>query len=196
MECVVNGTSKPPILSSQVFLLMRITGGTTAILSVFGASLIIFTYAAFKNLRTTARQLLVNLSVADIIISLSHFVGLLSNYESMFQEDDNGTNVLLSHTNPLCSTQGAFTAFGTVASFLWSMLIAVYMLVLTQSKTAKPRKIIVPIIYVLSWGIPVVIIVVLAAMDYLGYNLNDSPCELLPNYSSSHLGCLLVWVWL
>ena len=179
--CVINGTSKPlPIFSSHVFLLMRITGGATAILSVFGASLIIFTYATFKNLRTTARQLLVNLSVADIIISVSHFVGLLANYESMFPINGNVTDVALPHTNPLCSTQGAFTAFGTVASFLWSMLIAVYMLVLTQSKTARPRKIIVPIIYVVSWGIPAVIVVVLAAMDYLGYNLNDSPCELLP----------------
>lgn len=191
MECVHDGTSKPlSILSSQVFLLMRITGGITAILSVFGASLIIFTYVAFKNLRTTARQLLVNLSVADIIISLSHFVGLLAKYESMFPingEDGNFTNVVtLPHTNPLCSAQGAFTAFGTVASFLWSMLIAVYMLVLTQSKTAKPRKIIVPIIYGVSWGTPIVIIVALATMDYLGYNPNDSPCELLS--SSSHLG--------
>ena len=109
-------------------------------------------------------------------------MGLLANYESMFQisgEDDNVTDATLSHTNPLCSAQGAFTAFGTVASFLWSMLIAVYMLVLTQSKTAKPRKIIVPIIYVVSWGTPIVIIVALAAMDYLGYNLNDSPCELI-----------------
>ena len=150
-------------------------GGTTAVLSVFGASLIIFTYAAFKDLRTTARQLLVNLSVADIIIALSHFVGLLANYETTFHAEKGITENISYNTTPLCATQGAFTAFGTVASFLWSMLIAVYMLVLTQSKTMKPRKILVPIIYIASWGIPTVIVIVLAARGYLGYNPEDSP---------------------
>lgn len=173
MECATK-----PIISEPVLLAMRITGGTTAILSVFGAGLIIFTYAVYKNLRTTARQLLVNLSIADIIISLSHFVGLLAHYESVFPitvELAKTGNVTLLYTTPLCSAQGALTAFGTVASFLWSMLVAVYMLVLTQTRTAKPRKILVPILYIVSWGVPTVIVIFLAAMDYLGYNPNDSP---------------------
>ena len=49
------------------------------------------------------------------------------------------------------------------------------MLVLTQSRTAKPRKILVPIVYVLSWGIPIVVVIVMASMDNLGYNPEDSP---------------------
>ena len=164
------------LTSDRLFLVYRVTGGTTALLSALGASLIILTYVAFKNLRTTPRQLLVNLSVADIIVSLSHFIGLLAKYEGQFPIDPlstNGSN--LSYTSPLCSAQGAFTAVGTVASFLWSMLIAVYMLVLTQSKTSRPKKILVPIIYVVCWGIPVVIVIVLAAKQYLGYNPDDSP---------------------
>ena len=177
----------------ELLLVMRITGGSTAILSILGAGLIIFTYAAFKNLRTTARQLLVNLSIADIIISASHFIGILANYESdlsipqlsVLSKSINHTKLIndsrsLPHTNALCSTQGALTAFGTVASFLWSMLIAVYMLVLTQSSTARPRKVLIPIIYTVSWGIPVVIVVVLAALDFLGYNPEDSPGKLFP----------------
>ena len=179
---------------------MRITGGSTAILSILGASLIIFTYAAFKNLRTTARQLLVNLSVADIIISASHFVGMLANYESdlsipqlpMFSNPVNHTGFIndsrsLPYTNALCSTQGALTVFGTVASFLWSMLIAVYMLVLTQSSTARPRKVLVPIIYAVSWGIPVVIVVVLATLDFLGYNPDDSPGKVFHSHFIAYL---------
>ena len=170
------GCPNRPLTSDLVFLLLRITGGTTALLSVLGASLIIFTYVAFKNLRTTPRQLLVNLSVADIIVSLSHLVGLLAKYEYHFPTDPLAENSnYSSFTSPLCSAQGAFTAVGTVASFLWSMLIVVYMLVLTQSKTPRLRKIAVPVIYVISWGIPVVIVIVLAAKSYLGYNPDDSP---------------------
>ena len=166
MACPNNASS--PIISHEVILAMQVTGGTTSVLSVLGASLIIFTYAAFKSLRTTARQLLVNLSVADIIVALSHFVGLLSNYEAKFHLNK-GIN------EPLCDAQGAFTAFGTVASFLWSMLIAVYMLVLTQSNTLKPSKILVPIIYVASWGIPAVVLVILVVKHFLGYDPNGNP---------------------
>ena len=172
MDSLCENGASSPVVSKPALLLMRITGGTSAILSVFGASLIIFTYVAFKKLRTTARQLLVNLSVADIVISLSHFVGLLAKYETYLHPDDKYQN---ASTSPLCSTQAAFTAFGTVASYCWSMLIAVYMLFLTQSRSATPRKILVPIIYLISWGIPIVIVIVIAATDYLGYNPQDTP---------------------
>lgn len=167
MDCPAPMTLPPVLLS------MRIAGGTTAILSILGATLIIFTYAAFKNLRTTARQLLVNLSVADIVVSGSHFTGILAKYENYYSVNGDKFNSTIIST--FCSTQGAFTAFGTVASFFWSMFVAVYMLVLTQSRTAKPRKILVPIIYVLSWGMPILVVIVIAWMGYLGYNPEDSP---------------------
>lgn len=175
----------------RLLLVMRITGGITAVLSILGASLIIITYAAYKNLRTTARQLLLNLSIADIIVSGSHFVGILQDYKhdllirgSPFNHTVHNTSSSLSPsytytTNALCDTQAAFTALGTVASFLWSMLIAVYMLVLTQSTSAKLRKVLVPIIYIISWGIPIVIMIGMAAFKYLGYNPYDSPGKII-----------------
>ena len=175
----------------RLLLVMRITSGITAILSILGASLIVFTYAAYKNLRTTARQLLLNLSIADIIVSGSHFVGILQDYKhdlliqsSVVNHTTHTTNDSLFPpymytTNALCDTQAAFTAIGTVASFLWSMLIAVYMLVLTQSTSAKLRKVLVPIIYIICWGIPIVIMIGLAALKYLGYNPYDSPGKVL-----------------
>ena len=39
--------------------------------------LVIASYAAFRDLRTISRLLLVNLSVADLIVSMSHLVGLI-----------------------------------------------------------------------------------------------------------------------
>ena len=171
----------------ELLIVMRATGGVTAVLSIVGATLIIFTFVAYKNLRTTARQLLVNLSIADIIVSGSHFVGVLQDYwHDLFISVNHisSTNnfrspMAMYSTNALCDTQAAFTAFGTVASFLWSMLIAVYMVVLTQSTTARPRKVLVPIIYIVSWGVPIVIVIGLAALKDLGYDPNDSPGKVL-----------------
>lgn len=53
--------------------------GLSSSLSILGSCAIILSYAAFEELRTTARQLLLNLSVADIILSLSFLLGLLQN---------------------------------------------------------------------------------------------------------------------
>jgi len=72
-----NNTS--PSQSLGVVIGIRVGVGTSSFLSVLGASLVIASYAAFRDLRTTSRLLLVNLSVADLIVSASHLVGLVEN---------------------------------------------------------------------------------------------------------------------
>ena len=79
----MNLVSSDPFKSQKfVSLAMKITVGATRLLSdparsrtliiliyiAFRASLTIFTYAAFKILRTVTRQLLVSLSVVDILV--------------------------------------------------------------------------------------------------------------------------------
>ena len=72
-----NNSKAAPEDSPALLLAIRVGVGTFSFLSVVGASLIIFTFLAFRDLRTLARQLLVNLSVADLIVGVSHLVGLL-----------------------------------------------------------------------------------------------------------------------
>ena len=62
-----------------VVIAVRVGVGTSSFLSVLGAVLVIASYAAFRDLRTTSRLLLVNLSVADLTVSVSHLVGLIEN---------------------------------------------------------------------------------------------------------------------
>ena len=166
-----------PALSDQVILATQVTATITCILSILGASLIIFTYVAFKKLRTIARQLLVCLSVADIIIAASHFVGLFANYERFLTKDEDGIRVPsnMSYRDSLCIAQGAFSIFGTVASLLLSMMIAGYLLVLTQSKSMRPAKLMLPFIYVISWGVPLVVAVTVASVHSVGFEPLSNP---------------------
>lgn len=53
--------------------------GVSCCLSVVGAFAIILSYAAFPELRTMARQLLLNLSIADIALSFVYLWGLIQN---------------------------------------------------------------------------------------------------------------------
>lgn len=176
-NCSGDRNQSYPALSDQVILVTQITAGTTCILSILGASLIIFTYVAFKQLRTLARQLLASLSVADIIIAVSHFLGLFVNYKRFITEDEDGSKFISnsSYADPLCITQAAFTMFGTVASLLLSMLIGFYLLVLTQSKTMKPAKCLVPFIYLIGWGVPLVIVALVGGLRSYGYEPISNP---------------------
>lgn len=171
------GNQSYPALSDAVILATQVTGSITCVLSILGSSLIIFTYVAFKDLRTTARQLLVSLSVADIIIALSHFVGLFANYRRFIIVLEDGTRVASNSSNedPVCIIQGATTMFGTVASLLLSLLIAFYMLVLIQSRTLKPAKRLAPFIHLVSWGIPIIVVAVVGAVKSFGYEPISNP---------------------
>lgn len=58
---------------------VRVGVGVCSSLSVLGACAIILSYAAFPELRTIARQMLLNLSITDILLSLASLLGLIQN---------------------------------------------------------------------------------------------------------------------
>ena len=78
-----NTTNPSPLTNStEILLAIRVGVGTSSSLSLIGAALIVFTFVNYRDLRTTARQLLVNLSIADFMVASSHIVGLLENQGS------------------------------------------------------------------------------------------------------------------
>ena len=162
-----------PALYPENILAVKITAGATSILSLFGASLIILTYVAFKDLRTIARQLLVNLCIADMIVVLSHFVGLFTNFER-FLPYYNHLSWNTSRHDPVCIIQGVFSIYGTIASFLWSMVIPVYLLVLLVSRRTFIVKV-VPLFYIVSWGVPVIVVIVNGVKRFIGFEPLTNP---------------------
>ncbi len=75
----VNGSNAVPTTELAAVITVRVGVGTASALSLFGASLIVHTFLAYRDLRTPARQLLVNLSIADLTVAVSHLVGLFAN---------------------------------------------------------------------------------------------------------------------
>ena len=157
-----------------------VTGVKTVIaisssISMAAACWIILTFFLFKDLRTTARQLLVNLSIADIFVAGSHFVGAYVNYERLFPlYKYNATDGHIpdnSTRDALCVSQAAVTMFSSIASFLWTMSIAVYMLALALSTSKKTLKRMVVVMYLVSWGVPIPFVVTTAALKKLGVQL-------------------------
>jgi len=151
---------------------VKVTSSITALLSILGASLIIFTYVAFKNLRTTARQLLVAISIADIIVAASHFIGLMANFDRFAR----GNSSLESRINEstrdfLCVSQAAFSMFGTLASFFLTLAIGAYLVGILTCKNPSTWKKIIPAIYIVCWGTPVILIIPILVLRYFGFVL-------------------------
>ena len=80
----INISAPPPLQmesnnSVAALYAVRVGVGFCSSLSVLGACAIILSYAAFPELRTTARQLLLNLSITDIVLALARLLGLIEN---------------------------------------------------------------------------------------------------------------------
>ena len=174
-----------PSLKPHFVLALQITVGTTCVLSILGASLIILTYVAFRDLRTTARQLLVNLSIADIVVAASHFVGLLAVLD-LYREsnpcsasrqlsgDNVSATIIAKETvdNVICQVQGGFTLFGTLGSFLWTIAVAVYLFVVIVADKPSLGRRLRFVFYPVCWGIPAGIAVAFGVKGYLGFEEN------------------------
>lgn len=139
------------------------------VLSIAGSLLIIVAYLAFKETRTTARQLLMNLSIADLITALANLIGLLTNF-GRFRDISSNDSVSV-----YCVVQAFIAQFGADSSILWTIVIALYMLfaiVLRQQNIADK---LLPVFYICSWGIPAVILIWFAVVGYLGFEPNTTP---------------------
>lgn len=72
----MDSNSSEPIASLYA---LRVGVGVCSCLSILGGCAVILSYAAFPELRTTARQLLLNVAISDIVISLALLLGLIQN---------------------------------------------------------------------------------------------------------------------
>lgn len=130
-----------------------ITLTTTSALSILGASIIILTFVIFKDIRTPARHIIVCIALSDLISSLSNCFGLFMNGKD---ED-------------FCKMQSFIGSTFIMSSFLWTMLLAVYLyIVIVYEDPALGRKIIFPWFHIVSWFLPLVINIIAVSMGVLG----------------------------
>lgn len=173
MNCNTSNTTLP-VYDHRFVATLTAAVVVTSLLSVFGSSLIIFTYAAFKSLRTVAREILVQLSIADTIVALSHLVGVLVNlprfvpkpHETPEQVVDNDTDRV---RDIVCEVQGGATMFGTLSSFLWTIAVAVYLLTIIVFERQQFAKWLRYTFYPICWGIPLSLTLWFGLDHYLGF---------------------------
>lgn len=147
---MANGTEV--YLSEQVVVLISCT------LSFLGSSLIIITYIAWSDLRTTPRKLLVWLSVSDWLSAVSYAYGV----GKVFHADAVD-----------CVVQGAISTFANTSSFFWTVAIAVYLYVFIVRSNKRAADSLVLFFHLISWGVPLAITSAALCLNKIGYDASE-----------------------
>ena len=137
----------------------RVFASIMSSFSMAGALLIIFSYLLFKDIRTKARQVLFHLSIADFGVGCTNLVGAVVYYFHFIHECEHDKHLLLPCTayKELCKTQAFFAAFFTIASILWTLVLALYVYILVVDTGRKLSDWIVRVGYVVCWGMALLV---------------------------------------
>lgn len=128
---------------------VRIVVGVTCVLSMIGAVLIVLSYILIRDIRTKAREILVNLSLMDFMVATANLIGIFIN---SFTE----TTISGAPTTSLCLAQASFAMYGTISSVLWTICVAVYVFVRIMLENSKWAQRAVYGFYVICYGVPLI----------------------------------------
>ena len=157
----------PPINHSSVSDALRIISGVTCSLSIIGSLAIILSYVFIREIRSKARELLVHLSIMDLIYTTANFVGLIVPYDKyLFYRQK-----IPEYNNfeRLCKAQAFFAVYGTIGSILWTLGLAVYLYYRIVSHDHRVTKRIVMMLYVVCYLLPLYPSLWLLLRGHLGY---------------------------
>ena len=181
-------------------LWIELVSGTVCVLSIFGSLVIILTFA-FKETRSKARELLVHLSLMDLIYSTANLVGLWLPYHEHLYNNNNTNSSAYNTYHRVCVAQAFLAIYGTIGSVLWTLGLAVYLYYMIVSRDINIAKRVVWVLYVLCYLLPLYVSLWLLLAHRLGYSNNPlsgggwcsvgddvSPLENFMTYD--------IWMWI
>lgn len=169
-----------PAYHPTFITVLQVCVTTISVLSMLGALLVISTFVFFKSLRTRARQILVQLSIADFSVATSQLIGVNVNLQKYAgQVCSNSALADINITSDIfCKVQGGITTFFTISSFLWTIAVAAYLLTVIVFESQKVGKWLTIAFYPLCWGISAVVVIIWAVQDSFGFHANVDEGEI------------------
>ena len=179
MDLNWTGQTNPSSLYFNKDIGLRVVVGITCVLAMLGAMFVILSYVCFKDFRTQARQILLNLSLMDFSIGLGNVIGILINFDRYYLSVNSTTGEytdiqdVTTTVSVVCQSQAVLSHFVTMASVLWTVSLSVYMFILITQNQQK-AKYFMPAFYVASYGMPALVCSWLLATNRFGYSPYNS----------------------
>ncbi|XP_069466131.1 G-protein coupled receptor 157 [Ambystoma mexicanum] len=150
---MLSSTNAPPL--PEIYLSEQVTVLLSCALSVVGCILIICTHALWPELRSRPRELLLYLSVADLLSAVAYAYGVLRNFESSTWD---------------CVVQGALSTFANTSSFFWTVAVALYLYITIVRARPSLADGLLFTFHAVSWGVPLLITVIAVSLNKIGYD--------------------------
>lgn len=163
-----------PAYHPTFIIVEQVLVSCTTFLSMLGTLLIVGTFIAFSSLRTRARQILVQLSVADFAVALSQLVGVnvnLQRYAGQICTNEPLDDVNIT-SDTFCKVQGGLTIFFTISSFFWTVAVAIYLLTVIVFESQRVGKWLTYAFYPICWGIPAAMVMMFGILKSIGFHAN------------------------
>lgn len=130
-------------------------------LSIIGSLITFITYAAFRDIQTTSRHIIVCISIADFLTVTANLFGL-------FSKPNKGVDVP-------CQVQSFIGSTFVLSSFLWTVMLGVYLYItLVKENQELAEKLARPWFHILCWLLPLLINVVAINLQVLGNSKDDT----------------------
>ena len=141
--------------------------GATCVLSILGAGAIILSFLLLREVRTSVRFLLFNLSIADLLVAVSNLVGI-----SVFYRYSVPNEVTIDNTT--CQMTGSMGLFATNSSILWTMAVVTYLYI--SMACCRPSKrvnrVAIVLVTIFCWALPAIVAILLAILGL--FSLSDT----------------------
>lgn len=126
----------------------------STIFSTLGCLLIILTYALYKDIRSPSRHIILCISIADLIVSISNLVA------DIFINPSNKDG---------CIIQSFIGSTFLLSSFLWTLSLAIFLYIsLVLGKPSTAIALVHPWFHLVCWLFPLAINLVALATGNLG----------------------------
>ena len=150
----------------------------SSVLSLLGCLLTFLTFALWKDLRrSTARQILLFLAVADFFSAVGYFAASTTHWH-FFPDGHPVDSSLYSTFDPFCTAQSFVVAMFSTSSFFWTAYLAVYFVLILVFGVYRWNRRLIVFFNVTAWVIPLGICTTAIALKYLGpgdMSLNAAP---------------------
>ena len=198
-----------PTMADSIYLnkhaAVRVVVGVVCLFSMLGSVLIVISYCFFKQLRSEARTILLNLSLMDFGVGLANFVGVVVYFDKYYKKSTAtaGTAELLpnvsSVVDDMCKAQAFLAMYCTYASVLWTITLALYMHMLVFANWEKTRCYIYCIVYPFNYVLSALLCVWFILTKRLGHSPYNSSGWCSINVNSDYIGIIIgydLWIYL
>ena len=158
---------------------IRAAVGTACCLSMVGSIFVVLSYMCFRDLRSQARQILVNLSLMDFGVGLANFSGIVIDFDKLYMNTTTGSPLYPPPAiQGLCVGQAFVAFFSTYGSVFWTISLAVYMYLLIFQNLNKTNvlfgRLFLGLCYLLNYGMAIGLCLWFLYMERFGHSFYGS----------------------